>query len=166
MFLWFIGASVVAVWVVFRSPALDYRLVALGAVLPLGDAVFGGPRLLHTLLAPVVALLVVMLATRHRRLMRRRWLGIPIGLFMHLVLDGTWSSAHLFWWPLLGSSFGHRQVPELTHGAVGWLLEALGVVCIVGLVRRFELDQPARRTELLRTGHFGRDLARGPEAGC
>ena len=29
MLLWFVGASIVVVWSVFRSPALDYRLVAL-----------------------------------------------------------------------------------------------------------------------------------------
>ena len=33
MFLWFVGLSVLIVWSVFRSPAADYRLVALGAVL-------------------------------------------------------------------------------------------------------------------------------------
>ena len=165
MFLWFAGASVVAVWMVFRSPALDYRMVAFGAVLPVVEAAFGGPRVLHTLLAPVMVLVVVMLATRRRRLARRRWLGIPIGLFMHLVLDGSWNRSHLFWWPLFGASFGHGQIPEFTHGALGWVLELLGVACIVGLVRRFKLDEPARRAEFIRSGHFSRDLARGPEAG-
>jgi hypothetical protein len=49
MFLWFAGVSLVFVWAVFKSPALDYRLVMLGAVLPLGEVALGGPRLLHTL---------------------------------------------------------------------------------------------------------------------
>lgn len=166
MFLWFLGAGVVAVWVVFRSPALDYRLVALGAVLPLVEAVTGRPRLLHTLLASILVLAVVMLATRRRRLVRRRWLGLPIGLFLHLVLDGTWSRKQLFWWPLFGGGFGHRQVPELTHGALGWVLEIAGAACVVWIVERFRLREPARRSLFLRTGQFARDLARGPEAGC
>ena len=34
MFLWFAGGSFVLVWLVFRSPAVDFRLVMLGAVLP------------------------------------------------------------------------------------------------------------------------------------
>ncbi|MEO9223507.1 MAG: hypothetical protein ABI276_00785 [Acidimicrobiales bacterium] len=166
MVLWFVGAGVVAVWVVFRSPALDYRLVALGAVLPVGEAALGGPRVLHTLAAPVVALVVVMAATRRRRLLRRRWLGLPIGLFVHLVLDGTWARAHLFWWPLFGASFAHGQVPELTRGGWGWALEVIGLLCIFGMVKRFRLYEPARRKAFLRTGQFSRDLARGPEAGC
>ncbi len=66
MILWFAGMSVVIVWQVFRSPALDYRLVMLGAVLPVGEIVFGGPRLLHTLLFAVVLLTVVMLATQRQ----------------------------------------------------------------------------------------------------
>ena len=64
MFLWFIGVSFVFVWMVFRSPALDYRLVMLGSVLPLGEVVLGGPRVLHTLLAAVALLVLVVLATR------------------------------------------------------------------------------------------------------
>lgn len=101
MFFWYLGLSWVAVWSVFRSPALDYRLVMAGAVLPVGELPVGtGP--LHTLLAPVVALLVVMLATQGKRLVRRRWLGLPIGMFVHLVLDGAVARPELFWWPLGG----------------------------------------------------------------
>ena len=44
MILWFAGVSFVFVWWVFRSPALDYRLVMLGSVLPVGEAVLGEPR--------------------------------------------------------------------------------------------------------------------------
>ena len=72
MFLWFVGGSVVVVWQVFRSPGFDYRMVVLGALLPLGDAAFGGPRVLHTLLASLLVLTVVMLATRRRRNRSRR----------------------------------------------------------------------------------------------
>lgn len=166
MVLWFIGVGVVLVWVVFRSPALDYRMVILGVLLPIGEAGLGGPRVLHTLLACVVVLCVVMALTQRRRLIRRRWLGLPIGLFLHLVLDGTWQHKQMFWWPLFGSGFAHGQVPELTHGAVGWLLEAVGAVAIVWLVERFRLREPERRARFVRTGQFSRDLARGPEAGC
>ena len=80
MILWFAGVSFVFVWWVFRSPALDYRLVMLGSILPVGEVVLGGPRLMHTLLGPVALLLLIMLATQKRRLVRRRWIGIPIGM--------------------------------------------------------------------------------------
>ena len=88
MLLWFIGLSVALVWLVFQSPALDVRVVAVGALLPWLDGITGGTWVLHTLVGSVVLLAVVMLTTRRRRLLRRRLLGIPIGTFLHLVLDG------------------------------------------------------------------------------
>src|ERR1041384_5697602 len=99
MVLWFLGVSVAFVFFVFRSPALDYRLVMLGSVLPVGEVVLGGPRVLHTLVAAVAALGVVMLATQKRRLVRRRWICLPIGMMMHLALDGIWARTEVFWWP-------------------------------------------------------------------
>ena len=39
MLLWFVVLAPVAVAEIFRSPMVDYRLVALGAVLPLAEAV-------------------------------------------------------------------------------------------------------------------------------
>ena len=77
MLLWYVGVSVAFVWNVFRSPALDYRLVMVGSVLPLTEVVLGGPRLLHTLVFTVALLGVIMLATQHRRLLRRRSSASP-----------------------------------------------------------------------------------------
>ena len=42
MLLWFAGGAALIVWVVFKDPSIDYRLVMLGAVLPdlaIGDRV-------------------------------------------------------------------------------------------------------------------------------
>src|SRR5207302_4249376 len=80
--LWFAGGSLVLVWSIFRDPAVDYRLVVVGAVLPDAvDGVFGGARVLHSLLFSVVLLAAVMLATRQQRAARRRFLAVPIGTF-------------------------------------------------------------------------------------
>lgn len=164
MVLWFLGGAFVIVWMVFRSPALDYRLVMAGALLPIVDIALGGPRFLHSLLACVVALVIVMAATRHRRLARRRWLGLPIGLLLHLVLDGTWNRPRNLWWPLLGTSFGNGRVPELSHPApVIAVLEVLGLVLLAAMARRFRLFEGPTRQRFLRTGQLSRDLARGPE---
>jgi hypothetical protein len=166
VFLWFVGLSVVFVWLVFRSPALDYRLVALGSALPLLDLVTGGMWVLHTLWAPVTALLVVMVATRGRPLARRRWLGVPIGMFFHLVLDGVWLDADTFWWPVFGWDLD-ADAPELTRVPIVLaLMEVAGVVALVWLARTFQLTVPANRTRLLRTGQLPRDIARRltPEA--
>lgn len=157
MLLWFVGLSVVLVWVVFQSPALDVRFVALGAVLPWLDGLTGGPFVLHTLVGSVGLLALVMAVTRNRRVVRRRWLGLPIGTFLHLVLDATWTRSDLFWWPFLGGrgdAFA-GQLPELERGiGVGLLLEVLGVVALVWLYRAFRLDDPARQQELKTTGRL------------
>ncbi len=156
MVLWFLGLGVLSVWVVFRSPALDYRLVMLGSVLPLLDGVFGEGRLLHTIIAPVVLLTAVMLWTRRRRLVRRRLLGVPIGMFLHLVLDGTWARAETFWWPLLGDS-SDRTLPEFGRGGAATVaMEVAGAVVLAWCWRRFDLAQPRNRTRLARTGQLPR----------
>jgi len=154
VFFWFLALSTLIVWQVFQSPALDYRGVLIGSVLPLVEVVFGGPRLLHTLLCPVAAMVLVMLATRHRRVRRRAWLGLPIGLFMHLILDGTWSRSELFWWPLLGVDTGGGGLPELSRGAWGVVLELVGIAVGWWLWRRLGLGDPARRQALLTTGRL------------
>ncbi len=154
MLLWFVFAAPFLVAEIFKSPMVDYRMVMVGAVLPVIEVLIGRPFVLHTLLAPVVALTVVMMTTVGRRLRRRRLLGIPIGMFFHLVLDGTWTSATLFWWPVLGTSFSGQSVPEAT--ALGWrlLMEVTGIGIGVLAIRRYRLDDAENRARLLRTGQL------------
>ena len=156
MFFWFVGVGWLLVVAVFQSPALDYRMVMLGSVLPLLDAATGGPWVLHTLLASVAALAVVMLLTRQRRLVRRRWLGIPIGMFVHLILDGAWASTDVFWWPAFGTSFGHDRLFELDRGALSLLMELAGVAALLYGWRRYGLQDPAARERFLHTGQLPR----------
>lgn len=159
MVLWFAVLAPVLVAEVFRSPMIDYRVVAVAAVAPVLEAFSGGPRIAHTLLAAVGALTVVMLTTRRRRLTRRRLLGIPIGLFVHLVLDATWSVTALLWWPFFGASFGERQVPEFDRPlVVGLLLEAAAVAAAIWAVRRYELDDAENRRRLFTTGQLARGV--------
>jgi hypothetical protein len=152
--LWFAGMSVLGVVTVFQSPGIDYRLVMVGAVLPVAEGALGHPWVLHTLVGPVVVFGVTMLATRHRRLLRRRLLGLPIGLFAHLVLDGSWTRSHLFWWPFLGRSFGRSQVPELSRGVFGVLLELAGALALGWCWQRFGLADAARRHRFITTGRL------------
>jgi len=163
VFLWFIGVGFVAVVTVFRSPALDYRLVILGLVLPLVEAPLGGPWVLHTLLGAVVVLGAVMVLTRGRRLARRRWLGLPIGMLVHLVLDGSWSDPQLFWWPAFGAAFPDGPLPELGRGVVGIVMEVIGAAMIVWAWYRYGLDDDGRRRELWRRGRLDRALVTGAE---
>jgi hypothetical protein len=157
MILWFAGVSFAFVWLVFRSPALDYRLVMLGAILPVGEVVFGGPKLLHTLVFVVALMGVVMLATQKRRLLRRRLISLPIGLMMHLVLDGIWADTNVFWWPFFGTSFDTSGLPELGR-PVGVILvmELIGAASLVWCWREFGFSDPVNRKLFLETGHLAR----------
>lgn len=158
MVLWFIGPSILVVWSVFRSPAADYRVVAIGALLPLVELPFGEPRLLHSLSGAALVLAVVMIGARGRRLVQRRLLGLPIGMLMHLVLDGAWTDTHGFWWPFLGSSWSTSELPELGRGGFNALLELAGAAACWWGWRRFRLGEPDRRQLFVQTGRVGRDI--------
>ncbi len=162
MVLWFAIVSAVIVAEVFQSPMVDYRLVAVGAMLPLVDLVLSAVGLgavLHSLLASIVMLTAVMGFTVGRRLLRRRLLGIPIGMFLHLVLDGSWADQSLFWWPLFGTDLG--EVPESSGLVVRLVLELVAVGVAVVAYRRYGLDQPENRSRLLRQGHLQRGYLTG-----
>ncbi len=158
MFFWFLGCSFAAVWLVFRSPALDHRMVMAGSVLPLVELFAGRPMVLHTLVGATAAMALVMALTHRRRLLRRRWLGIPVGLYAHLVLDGTWTDKNLFWWPFFGWGFADRSFPEIRPWPLVVVLELAGVAALWWMIRTFDLTEPSRRDDFLRTGRLGRDL--------
>ncbi len=159
MVLWPAGVALGLVWLVFRDPAFDYRMVVIGALLPdLLDAPFGGARLAHTLLAAVAVLTVVMLATGGRRHLRRSLLAVPIGMFAHLVADGMRARTETFWWPFFGPSLEGR-LPALDHGLAVLVLEELAGAAIVAWCwNRFRLTDPEVRRRFLRTGHLPRDI--------
>lgn len=159
MFFFYVAAAVLVVLFVFDSPAIDYRMVALGAVLPLLELVTGRPLLLHTLIGSVALLAAVMLATIGRRLLRRRLLGLPIGTLVFLVASGSWTRADLFWWPAGGlDGIASRPVPELDRAPIAVVaLEVAGIAALVWFVRRFELTRPDHRGEFVRSGRLPRN---------
>jgi len=159
MFLWFAGGAVVIVWFVFRSPAIDYRLIVLGALLPLAELPFGSPRVLHSLTGAAVALAVVMVITPRRRLVQRRLVAIPIGMLLHLLLDGVWTNTQAFWWPFAGLAWSDEKLPELARGPFDIVLELVGAAALWWCYRRFRLYEPERRARFLRTGRIDRDVA-------
>ncbi len=162
MFLWFAGLSMIIVWSVFKSPAVDYRTVALGAVLPVAELAAGRPLVLHTLVAAAFTLALVVLVTTRGGAARQRWLGLPIGMLLHLVLDGVWGDKELFWWPAFGLDFADRRLPELDRGLFDVVLELAGAVALVWWYRRFGLADPVRRRRFLRTGQVDGAVPGGP----
>lgn len=155
MFLWFLGTSAVAVWFVFRDAQFDYRVLFLGALLPdIVDAATGGAWILHSVTASVAALAVVMAVARRGSARRRRWLALPIGMFMHLVFDGAFNNTRVFWWPFTGGSFGGARIPSLDRPLLDVVLEIAGAGMLAWLWRTNSLSNPADRARFVRTGRL------------
>jgi hypothetical protein len=154
MLLWYVGLSVVIVLLVFQSSGVDYRLVAVGSLLPLAiDLPVRRLWLGHTLIASVTLLVLVMLVTIGRpRLLRRRLLCLPIGAFCGLALSAAWTNTDVFWFPFTGSTL--PDAPLLPAPGIVLLEELAGVAAIVWVVYRCGLRDPARRDELVRTGRL------------
>jgi hypothetical protein len=154
VFFWFIATAVFAVGFVFRDPRFDYRLLIVGSVLPLLDGIFGGARALHSITVSIALLVVLMLATSGRKPIRKMLLGIPIGMFMHLVFDAAWNDTDTFWWPFTGFEFADAEFPIAARGWWSVVLEALGVAGCVWLFRHNQLGDAARRRHFLSTGQL------------
>lgn len=154
MFFWFVAAAVLLVLFVFDSPAVDYRWVALGGVLPLAEALTGRPWILHTLLGSVLLLALVMVFTVGRRLARRAWLGVPIGTFAFLIASGSWVNSDLFWWPVGGvDAIGVGPLPEYDRPfGVLLVIELAAIAALVVIGRRLGLHEAEHRRNLLATG--------------
>lgn len=152
MILWFAACAVMGAWSVLRDQNFDYRLVALGALLPdVIDLAVGHRALAHTLVFAVGALAFVMLATVNRRAVRKRLIALPVGFLAHLVLDFVFTQQRLFWWPAFGS---WRSYDLLPPPAVLVLRELVGLVVAVLIVRRFGLADRDRLRGFVRTGRI------------
>ncbi len=154
MFFWFIATAVVTIGFVFRDPSFDNRLLIVGAVLPGVDVVFGGARALHSITVSIALLAVVMLATPRGSPIRKTLLGLPIGLFLHLVFDAAWNDTDTFWWPFTGLEFSDDGIPIADRGVVSVVLEVVGVAVCVWLWRTNGLSDSVRRRRFLADGRL------------
>jgi hypothetical protein len=154
LLVWYVGLSVLLVHYVFRSSGIDYRLVALGSVLPLAvDLPSWRLAYGHTLVAGVALLFVVMVATIGQpRLLRRRLICLPIGYLCGIVLSGAWASSEVFWWPFLGRALPHDAL--LPPIGIVALEEVAGLAACVWAVKLFGLTDRAKRDEFLRSGRL------------
>lgn len=151
--LWFVGTAVLAVWSVFRDPRFDYRFLIAGVLLPdVVDGVWGGARGFHSVTMSVFALFTVMVATIGRRLWRKRLLAVPIGMFVHLIVDGAFDDTKVFWWPVTGLSFDSGRLPVVERGMFNIVLEFAGLALCLFAVRKFGLRDPQRRRTFVRDG--------------
>jgi hypothetical protein len=136
MLLWFVGTSVATVWIVFRDPTFKFRLVVLGALLP--DLIDGvsGARMAHSVVSVVAAMTLVMAATFGRKPVRKAWLAVVIGLFLHLVFDFAFANTQMFWWPIGGFGFVDDALPVVSRGWWNAPLEVVGAVLAVWTSRQ------------------------------
>jgi len=150
---WYTGLSILIVANVFRSTGLDYRLVAVGALLPVIVDVPAGHRAFgHALLFPVGLFAVVMLFTTGRsRLLRRRLLCVPIGAFVALVLSAAFTQDHVFLWPFLGAA-GHLSLLPAWWAVL--LEELAGLAAWWWVVGQFDLYLPQPRRDFWHAGRL------------
>ena len=179
MLFWFVATALVAMWFTFRDPAIDHRMVALGALVPdafdfLVSGIASGfagsgatgfeaieieAGLAHALITPVVVLIAVMLLTLGRRHVRRRWLMLPIGMFWHLVFDGVWASPALFGWPLSGEALYDQALPLAQRGLLtNVIFEVVGLLLLAWLWRTWGLKDQTERALFWRNGRLNNSL--------
>ena len=160
MLLWFAGLSFVIVASVFASPAIDYRLVILGSVIPVVEMFFGGPWILHSLLAPVLIMGSVMIVFRGKRLKQRKWLGLPIGMFIYLFLDRAWAKVNLFWWPISGLEIKTGDTPTWEDPVLIILMEVVGAAAGIYGILKYKIHKKDNLRLFTKSGQIQRQIMR------
>lgn len=168
MLAWRLAAVTFLFRWIFRDPKVDVRFLAAGVFLPdLVDMAamtfLGGARAelwAHSLLAPTLVAIAVLLATRRGR-RRRAWMALVVAWLFHLLLDGMWTSAAVFLWPAFGwelptggQSFWPGAWERAMSDPLRWVLEVLGLLYLAGLWIRSGLSDRSRRAALLGTGRL------------
>lgn len=147
--------SALITYYVFNSKGIDYRAVAIGSLLPfvidifIGHASFG-----HSFLFPVLLLVLVMVGTIGKsRMVRRQLLCIVIGVFLALVLEGTFLHESTWWWP---TNFGNdANSIDITPRLLIWILrDVVGLVSFYILFSIGELHKKDKRDLLISTGRI------------
>jgi len=124
MLFCFIGTSVASVWSVFRDPKFAYRWVIVGALVPVFSVV--------TVVGFLVAVMLLTIGKNFsKRTVRKNFLALTIGLFMHLVFDGAFLSTKMFWWPLAGLSLDGYAIPLIERGFLNIPFEIVGIALIL-----------------------------------
>jgi hypothetical protein len=79
-------------------------------------------------------------------------LGLPIGMFLHLVFDGAWNNTDVFWWPFTGLGFGDDPWPITDRGVISVLLEVVGLGLCVWIWRKNNMGAPESRRQFIENG--------------
>jgi hypothetical protein len=171
MLFWHAGATLWLFRWIFQDPKVDVRFLLLGAVLPdlvdltvgtliLPDRFSTGEIHFHTLLAPTLYMVVVLLTTRRGR-RRRAYMALGVGWLFHLLLDGMWTNPEVLFWPFFGWTITPGEMPYWPNAWARalddpwrWVLDAVGLGYLVWLWLATGLTDPERRHHLYRTGRI------------
>lgn len=171
MLFWHLGATLWLFRWIFRDPKVDVRFLLAGAILPdLVDLVLGtvvlagsysvGELWLHTLLAPTVYTIGVLLLTRRGR-RRRAYMALGVGWLFHILLDGLWTDPEVLFWPFFGWELPAGETPfwplawqRAWADPWRWVIEFVGLGYLVWLWLAAGLNQKERRDVLVRTGRI------------
>jgi hypothetical protein len=167
---WHVGATLLLFRWIFRDPKVDVRFLVAGALLPdlidlplgtmvLADSLSTGEAWTHTLLAPSIVTIVVLLTTRRGR-RRRAWMALAVGMFFHLLLDAMWLETEVFLWPFFGpipsgsSPYWEGVWSRALADPWRWVREVAGVAYLTLVWLRSGLDDTERRRRFLHTGRL------------
>lgn len=153
MFIYLPAVSILLTYFIFRSKGIDYRLIALGSLTPvLMDMFIGHASIGHSFVFAVLVLVLIMILTIGRsRLLRRRLLCIPIGMFFGLVLSGAFLYEQMWWWPFTHNSSGEELA--IFPRTITWIIrDIIGLVAIYVIVGIGDLYKRENFSRFLRTG--------------
>jgi LexA-binding, inner membrane-associated putative hydrolase len=171
MLFWHLGATLWLFRWIFRDPKVDVRFLLLGAILPdlidllfgtviMGDTLATGELWFHTLLAPTLYMIGVLILTRRGR-RRRAFMALGVGWLFHILLDGMWTDAEVLFWPFFGWEMPAGQPPfwpQAWERAMGdswrWALDVVGLAYLIWIWFATGLNQKERRDGLWRTGRI------------
>ncbi|MGH8873350.1 MAG: metal-dependent hydrolase [Acidimicrobiia bacterium] len=178
MLFWHLGATLWLFRWIFRDPKVDARFLLTGAILPdlvdltlgtaiLADTFSSGELWFHTLLAPTVYMIGVLILTRRGR-RRRALMALGVGWLFHILLDGMWTDSEVLFWPFFGWELPVGESPfwllaweRAMSDPWRWVLEAAGLTYLIWLWFATGLNGEKRREGLVRTGRIpdlvGRD---------
>ena len=147
---------------------MDIRFLAVGAVLadaidlPVGIlawSTFQTPRLVGHSMVFAIAVMVVVGTFTRRGPIRKKWILLAVGLFLHLALDAMWRFPETLWWPFFGWDFAPSGFATFSSYAGSvltsptmWLGELAGFAYLVFLWRKSHLSSSEAWKRFVSTG--------------
>jgi hypothetical protein len=171
MLFWHAGATLFLFRWIFRDPKVDVRYLLFGALLPdlidlpvgtllLPETFSTGEIYMHSLTLATVYMAVVLLTTRRGR-RRRAFMAVGVGWLFHLLLDGLWALPVVLFWPFFGLEIPMGAAPfwplaweRAMSDPWRWVLEGVGLAYLTWLWLATGLNDPVRRSGLVRTGRI------------